>query len=321
MAQQAGAAQVETVWPPAGGPEQPPPVELDSVSADNTANRRSSWHPPMVRRQENGVVIWQPSAIRDGHLMVIEVEPGGGCGRPRVEWSGQQFSTYPAGELWQALLPVRVGAAAGRRLFWVDCAGKRAGFSVEIVAGDTLETKLRVKPKFTRKPPKRVVSESAAIKDALAARSEGRRWSGAFQRPTVGPTTSRFGVRRTFNGKLESRHRGHDFDGRVGTPVVASNDGVVVLAAKRYFYTGNAVFIDHGDRLFTMYFHFSRLDVETGDRVVRGQVIGVIGQSGRVTGPHLHFGAKYAGSYFDPLDLLAFEPGVRLSHRPDATGR
>ncbi len=320
----AWAAQGETVWPPAANlarPRDTAPPPPDAAESEVSSGVPCSWHPPLVPKQDNGISIWQPIVVRDGRLMVIEIAAVESCGRPRVEWAGQTFTSYPTGDVWQSLLPVRLGAEPGSHLFGVNCDGRRAGFSVDVVAGDYPETELRVKPKFSKKPPKRVVIEAATIKEALAVRTEGRRWTEAFLRPALGPTTSVFGAKRTFNGKVDSRHRGHDFDGRVGTPVVAANDGTVVLVAERYYFTGNAVFIDHGDRLFTMYFHLSRVDVETGDRVERGQVIGAIGQSGRVTGPHLHFAVKVAGSYVDPTCLLAYEPGVRLSDRAGATSR
>ncbi|HET6345791.1 MAG TPA: M23 family metallopeptidase, partial [Myxococcota bacterium] len=83
-----------------------------------------------------------------------------------------------------------------------------------------------------------------------------------------------------------------------------------VLAAKDFFYVGNAAFIDHGDHLYTMYFHMSELKVQTGDRVVRGQLLGNVGSTGRATGPHVHFGIKLAGTYINPADLLAYQPGA-----------
>lgn len=118
------------------------------------------------------------------------------------------------------------------------------------------------------------------------------------------PEGGRFGARRIFNGEPRSPHGGTDFKAAPGTVVYAPADGVVALAAGQYF-AGNAVYLDHGDGLVTMSFHLSEILVETGARVQRGQAIGKVGATGRVTGPHLHFGARWRGAKVDPQLLLA----------------
>jgi murein DD-endopeptidase MepM/ murein hydrolase activator NlpD len=116
------------------------------------------------------------------------------------------------------------------------------------------------------------------------------------------PTDS-FGTRRTFNGTLASVHKGMDFRARMGTPVRASNSGVVVLARKLYF-EGNCVAIDHGLGLYTISMHLSRIDVQEGERVTKGQLLGLSGNTGRVTGPHLHWAVRWENTYLDPAKLL-----------------
>lgn len=261
---------------------------------------------PVIREAQNGIAVWHPVAIRDGRLLVIELEPVPGCPDPKIQWGARTFSTFAAGVRRHSLLPVSLGATPGDKTFAVVCGRRKTTFSVKVFTGDYPESKLSVDPRFTSRPPKRTVEESANIRKALASGPAGREWTATFVRPTAGIFTSTFGVNRTFNGKVSSRHRGLDFDGKVGDPIVAVNDGVVVLAAKDYYFTGSAVFLAHGDELYTMYFHMSRLDVATGDKVKRGQVIGLVGASGRVTGPHLHFGFKLAGTYLDPEDLMDY---------------
>jgi murein DD-endopeptidase MepM/ murein hydrolase activator NlpD len=131
-------------------------------------------------------------------------------------------------------------------------------------------------------------------------------WRGSFTKPTPGAETSPFGTLRTYNNKRRSRHLGLDLDGDVGAPVLASNHGRVVLAAER-FYSGGTVVIDHGQGLFTMYFHLSRIDVIAGADVVKGASIGAVGASGQVTGPHLHFTVKFQGHAQNPARLLALD--------------
>ena len=130
-----------------------------------------------------------------------------------------------------------------------------------------------------------------------------------FQLPLGAPLASlpeggRFGSRRIFNGEARSPHGGTDFKAAPGTVVFAAADGIVALAAGQYF-AGNAVYLDHGDGLVTMSFHLSAILVKDGDRVKRGQPIGKVGATGRVTGPHLHFGARWRGAKVDPQLLLA----------------
>src|SRR5439155_1702388 len=115
---------------------------------------------------------------------------------------------------------------------------------------------------------------------------------------------SGFGTRSIFNGRQRSAHGGTDFLSRQGTPVRSPNAGLVVAARDLYF-TGNTVIIDHGLGLFSLLAHLSRLVVQEGDTVAAGQVVGLVGATGRVTGPHLHWAVKVSGARVDPLSVLA----------------
>ena len=140
---------------------------------------------------------------------------------------------------------------------------------------------------------------------AVFARATPRRFTLPLAAPLVElPEGGRFGARRIFNGEARSPHGGTDFKAAPGTPVSAAADGVVALAAGQYF-AGNAVYLDHGDGLISMSFHLSEVLVSTGDEVKRGQAIGKVGATGRVTGPHLHFAARWRGARVDPQLLLA----------------
>jgi len=179
---------------------------------------------------------------------------------------------------------------------------------VPVHEGAYPESKLTVDGKFSREPPPRAALEQQAISRALASGSRDPLWHDAFLRPVPTPESSPYGVRRMFNGQVKSRHYGLDYEASVGDPILATNDGVVVLAGADYFMTGNCVFLDHGNGLFTAYFHMSKLGVKTGDRVKRGQLLGLVGATGRVTGPHLHFAVKLLGHYVSPNDLLGLPP-------------
>ncbi len=117
------------------------------------------------------------------------------------------------------------------------------------------------------------------------------------------PKGGRFGSRRIINGQPKSPHGGTDYAAPEGAPVHAAADGTVAMVANQFF-GGNAVFVDHGDGLITMYMHMSRADVREGQAVRRGEPLGLVGSTGRATGPHLHFGARWRGARVDPALLL-----------------
>jgi murein DD-endopeptidase MepM/ murein hydrolase activator NlpD len=117
------------------------------------------------------------------------------------------------------------------------------------------------------------------------------------------PSGGRFGSRRIINGQPRSPHGGADYSVGEGATVRSVAEGTVVLVAD-HFFSGRSVFVDHGDGLLTMYFHLSRVDVEGGAEVGRGDTLGAVGATGRVTGPHLHFGVRWRGARVDPSLLL-----------------
>jgi murein DD-endopeptidase MepM/ murein hydrolase activator NlpD len=172
---------------------------------------------------------------------------------------------------------------------------------------------LSVSPRFTR--PLDAETLARIDRENAMAREIGRKshdtpamWSAPFIRPRKSVVTSRFGSGRLFNGTLTARHLGVDFRGKTGDPIVAANRGVVALVAN-FFLAGNVVYIDHGNGIVTGYFHMSKPLVAKGDTVARGQTIGLIGSTGRVTGPHLHWSARYGALTVNPLDLVALGKG------------
>lgn len=165
---------------------------------------------------------------------------------------------------------------------------------------------LKVAPKFVS-PPKTVqkrLDEEQALKRQVFAERGERRWSGVFAPPTRTTQTAPFGSRRTYNGKMQSIHQGLDFRAAIGTPILAANHGRVVIARNMY-YEGGFVALDHGEGIFTLYMHLSAFRVKEGATVERGQELALSGDSGRVTGPHLHFGVQWQGVYLEPATLLA----------------
>ncbi|MGH1600007.1 M23 family metallopeptidase [Campylobacter majalis] len=124
-----------------------------------------------------------------------------------------------------------------------------------------------------------------------------------FIHPLNSTITSPFGSARVFNDVVKSYHSGVDFRASIGTPIIAANDGMIVIAKERY-YAGYSVVIDHGEGIYTQYYHLSKIDVKLGDSVKKGEQIGLSGASGRVSGPHLHFGVIVNATQVNPLNFI-----------------
>ncbi|HEY1370838.1 MAG TPA: M23 family metallopeptidase [Candidatus Binatia bacterium] len=152
----------------------------------------------------------------------------------------------------------------------------------------------------------RIKKEQSLLKALWKVRSPTRLWQEPFAAPVPIKVNSAFGFRRVVNGLARAPHEGVDLKAALGAPVVAANDGRVVLE-DNLFFSGNSLFLDHGGGLYTMYFHLSEFRVPIGASVRKGDVIGLAGMTGRVTGPHLHWGARLNGARIDPLDLLALD--------------
>lgn len=165
---------------------------------------------------------------------------------------------------------------------------------------------LKVAPEMAEPPPDqlgRIRRESERARAVWLAGAP-RAFTLPLQPPLEPlPEARSFGSRRVFNGRPRDPHSGVDLSAPKGTPVVAADRGRVALAATHYF-SGKSVFIDHGDDLVTVYFHLDWIGVREGESVERGQVIGTVGSTGRVTGPHLHFGVRWHGARVDPTLLL-----------------
>jgi murein DD-endopeptidase MepM/ murein hydrolase activator NlpD len=166
---------------------------------------------------------------------------------------------------------------------------------------------LRVNPDFVNPPESvlaRIEDESRFIQALYDNPAPERLWNATFRRPVPHQANSRFGVRSVFNGEMRNPHAGTDFLSPAGTRIRAPNAGRVVAARDLYF-SGRTVIIDHGLGLFSQLAHMSRIEVAEGDMVQAGQVVGLVGATGRVTGAHLHWGLRVGTARVDALSLLA----------------
>lgn len=155
----------------------------------------------------------------------------------------------------------------------------------------------------SKKDQKRAQKEYAEAMQVYNNVTDKSYINSGFILPMESKITSSFGKARVYNDTLKGYHSGTDFRAKIGTSIHASNDGVVALVDDR-FYSGGSVVIDHGQGVYTCYFHMSKFDVKKRQKVKKGTIIGLSGVSGRVTGPHLHFAARVGGVQVDPLQLI-----------------
>lgn len=205
-----------------------------------------------------------------------------------------------------ALIPVDYYTPAGdQNLSW-KALGKTWEVKVSVIDGNYTTETLSVDPSKVTPPPEmteRIEAEKAEAMALYHTFTPIRYWDKPFTLPMESNITSEYGAARTYNGTLKSYHGGTDFRARTPLPIAASNDGIVVMTKERY-YAGNTVIIDHGEGVYSCYFHMSRFDVKVGDYVKRGDILGLTGDTGRITGPHLHFGIMVLGIQTDPLYFI-----------------
>jgi murein DD-endopeptidase MepM/ murein hydrolase activator NlpD len=228
------------------------------------------------------------------------------------EWQGHALQFFPghAGSYQFALAGVDVEAPTGPSTLKITIrlhnTLSEITRTIAIHPAHYRTSTITVEPKFVEPGPeelKVIEADRKAKEKAFASSADKPLWSGNFLAPVPAQSTDSFGTRRTFNGKLASIHKGTDFRAHAGTPVHAGNSGTVVLAQPLY-YEGNCVMIDHGLGLMSISMHLSRIDVKPGQHLQKGQLIGLSGATGRVTGPHLHWAIRWQGTMLDPVKLL-----------------
>lgn len=259
-----------------------------------------------------GNINWSPARVSSGSPLLFRIELEKPVSVLQGTWLKHPVTfTRAEGNTWYALAGVDVEQAAGTYTLELT-ATEPGGHTLHaqrplvVMPAQYKTTSLHVLENFVAPDPATLqrIAQEKTIKDAAYARqSDQPLWSGSFRSPVPFSPTDSFGTRRMFNGELASIHRGTDFHAPSGTPVHAANDGLVIIA-QPMFYEGNLVVIDHGQQFATQYMHFSKIEVTVGQHVHKGQIIGLSGATGRVTGPHLHFGARWQGLYVDPVLLL-----------------
>jgi murein DD-endopeptidase MepM/ murein hydrolase activator NlpD len=266
--------------------------------------------------QRDGIfksVSWTPAQLASGSPCLLTVDFKTPPASLQGDWFGHKVDFFPSGDktVWYALAGADVEITPANYTLTIHATmpdGKSVSTTREIPIGPSTyeQVELHVTENFVAPDAatlKRIAADKEIKDRAFAESAPKPLWRGDFRLPVQSPPTDSFGTRRLFNGKLAGIHRGMDFRAAMGTPVHAANAGKVILA-RNLFYEGNCVVIDHGLQFMTVYMHLSKIEVAEGQTVQMHQLLGLSGATGRATGPHLHFAARWQGGYLDPALLF-----------------
>jgi len=242
--------------------------------------------------------------------LVFPNEPG--ISAVEIQWQKKNVPYARVGADWVAIIGVDLDVKAGAypSIIRVTKNGKaeNRNVTVTVKAVKYPTTQLKVDDQYVELSPEntdRALREQKELEGIHNTITPEMLWKDSFAIPIAGETGANFGHRRVFNGMPRAPHAGADLHAATGTPVHSTNRGRVVLA-KDLFFTGNTVIVDHGLGIYSLYAHLSRIDVNPGEMVDRNQVLGLSGATGRVTGPHLHWGIKVQNARVDPFSLVNF---------------
>lgn len=251
-------------------------------------------------------------AIVPGELVLLTATAASTVERVHARAFGREFAAFKMdARTWQILVGIDLTTAPGAYSVVVDATSASgspltATHSLKVAAKAFPTRTLTVDDAFVNPPESaaaRIADDAKALEHCWANPAPERLWTGAFVRPVPQEANSAFGSRSVFNGQARNPHTGADFRSPSGQPVKAPNAGRIVLA-KDLYYSGGTVVIDHGLGLFSLFAHLSSIDVKDGATIAAGDVVGKVGATGRVTGPHLHWMVRVSGARIDPLSLL-----------------
>ena len=246
-------------------------------------------------------------ALQPGELVVLTITAPAASGAVTVRAFDRDWPSHRSDAgTWRALIGIDLATKPGRHEVMVTTGEARTSHPLVVQARAFPTRRLTVDPALVNPPPharERIAREARELTAIWAASPPEPLWRDRFVRPVPDEANSAFGTHSVYNGERRSQHGGADFRSPSGRPIKAANAGRVVLADDLYF-TGNTVVVDHGQGLVSLFAHLSEMDVKAGATVAAGDVVGKVGATGRVTGPHLHWTVRLNGARIDPLSLL-----------------
>jgi murein DD-endopeptidase MepM/ murein hydrolase activator NlpD len=245
-----------------------------------------------------------PKRFGPGDIMIVKVE--GASGLVSGTFAGKHLHFNEIGGSSEAIVGIDLGLRPGTYPLEVRADENRILRKVAVRKKTyPLQRLILPEDQVTLSPENEArVAREAKVLSAIWPVESERLWNGSFIDPLPGKELGTpFGVRRIINKIPKSSHSGVDVSADEGDPVLAPNDGVIVLIDEQFF-SGNSVFIDHGQGIYSMFFHLSKVEVKPGQAVMKGDVIARVGATGRATGPHLHWGIRMQGAKVDPLQLI-----------------
>lgn len=238
-----------------------------------------------------------------GGIAQIPVSPLSGL-PPIVQYEGVRVTVAPVDNQWMALVGIPLDATAGTQALYLQ-NGETINFQIQPKQYRTQQISIKDKNKVNpdEESSQRIIQEQALQKQIRTHFTE-KPPALDFIKPAPGYDTGRFGLRRIINNQPRSPHSGMDIAAAKGTPVKVTAAGQVLYTGD-FFFSGNTIYVDHGSGLISMYAHLSEIDVQPGDVVQQGEVIGKVGSTGRATGPHLHWSVYLNGEAVDPALFLS----------------
>jgi murein DD-endopeptidase MepM/ murein hydrolase activator NlpD len=252
-------------------------------------------------------------SLQPGEVVVFKIRSSLPLKRLQVTAFERDFPAFNEDEglHWTCLVGIDRDAGAGSYEVTMNGVGEdgsaaSTACSLDVLPKEFPTRSLTVEPKYVSPPAdvlERIRKERELVDSIFTAITQKKLWHGPFKAPVPGEVISAFGKRTVFNGQPRSSHSGTDFRGAVGTPIRAPNAGRVVLTGDLY-YTGKTVILDHGLGMYSYLGHMSAITVKEGDSIETGDIVGKVGATGRVTGPHLHWTVRLRISRVDPISLL-----------------
>ena len=241
-----------------------------------------------------------------GGVAVIEL--GTGAQAPKASFEGKPVMVIKEQDTWRAIVGIPLTVKPG--IQQITTGGHELNFSVGTKKYPEQRITLKNQRQVNPNPNdiKRIDNELAIQIKAYRTFSPNTPSNLLLDKPVNGPLSSKFGVRRFFNGEERNPHAGLDFAVPAGTPIKTPAAGKVILIGN-YFFNGNTVFVDHGQGFISMFCHMSKVDTKVGQQLARGDVVGKVGSTGRATGPHMHWNVSLNDARVDPAIFIgAFQP-------------